>query len=203
VKLGDVCGVGSSKRVFVDEFVAEGVPFYRGTEVGKLATREVIQPKLFIAPGHYEDLIAHSGKPEIGDLLLPSICHDGRIWQVDSEEPFYFKDGRVLWIKKNESVLDSEYLRNHLRNAFLRNYSSIASGTTFAELKIVNLSALPILRPPLRLQAEFSRRIREVGVCRLSFVRSEMMAESLFVSLQHRAFNGELMRARDRVSEPA
>lgn len=192
VKLGDVCGVGSSKRVFVEEFVDEGVPFYRGTEVGKLATGEVIQPDLFISSGHYENLISHSGKPEIGDLLLPSICHDGRIWRMDSDKPFYFKDGRVLWIKKNESVLDSEYLRNHLRNAFLRSYHTIASGTTFAELKIVNLKGLSILCPPIELQADFSKRIREVGACRIGLVRSEMSATSLFNSLQNRAFKGEL-----------
>ena len=34
--LGDVCGVGSSKRVFKSELVEEGIPFYRGTEIGKL-----------------------------------------------------------------------------------------------------------------------------------------------------------------------
>ncbi len=118
VMLGTICGVGSSKRVFVNEFVDEGVPFYRGTEVGKLGAGEDIDPDLFIAPNHYDELINHSGKPEIGDLLLPSICHDGRIWRVDNEEPFYFKDGRVLWIKKNESRINSEYLRIHLRKIY-------------------------------------------------------------------------------------
>lgn len=192
VKLGDVCGVGSSKRVFVEEFVDEGVPFYRGTEVGKLATGEAIEPDLFIAHDHYAELIHHSGRPQVGDLLLPSICHDGRIWRVDDEEPFYFKDGRVLWIKKNETVLDSEYLRNHLRNAFLRNYLTIASGTTFAELKIVNLKGLSILLPPLHLQNEFSERIRKVEAARLEMEEYEKAATVLFSALQHRAFQGEL-----------
>jgi type I restriction enzyme S subunit len=192
VRLGDVCDVGSSKRVFVEDFVDEGVPFYRGTEVGKLATGEVIEPDLFISPDHYAELIRHSGKPEVGDLLLPSICHDGRIWRVDDEKPFYFKDGRVLWIKKNDSMLDTEYLRNHLRNAFLRNYHSIASGTTFAELKIVNLKGLSILCPPLKKQQEFSERIRELEATRIGMVGSESAAILLFNSLQHRAFKGEL-----------
>jgi type I restriction enzyme S subunit len=192
VKLGDACGVGSSKRVFVEEFVDVGVPFYRGTEVGKLATGELIEPDLFIAPHHYFDLIAHSGKPEIGDLLLPSICHDGRIWRVDNEKPFYFKDGRVLWIKKNEAIFDSEYLRNHLRNAFLTNYHTIASGTTFAELKIVNLKSLSVLCPPLKLQVEFSKRMREVETTSLEMTHSASVANVLFSSLQHRAFRGEL-----------
>lgn len=192
VKLGDVCGVGSSKRVFVEEFVDEGVPFYRGTEVGKLATGEVIEPDLFISPDHYAELIHHSGRPQVGDLLLPSICHDGRIWRVDDEKPFYFKDGRVLWIKKNDTVLDSEYLRNHLRNAFLRNYLTIASGTTFAELKIVNLKGLPILLPPLQLQNEFSERIRKVDAARIEMEEYQKAAAVLFSGLQHRAFRGEL-----------
>ncbi|MGN6364499.1 restriction endonuclease subunit S [Asticcacaulis taihuensis] len=192
MKLGDICSVGSSKRVFVEEFVDEGVPFYRGTEVGKLAEGEAIKPDLFIAQNHYHDLIGHSGKPEIGDLLLPSICHDGRIWRVDNEKPFYFKDGRVLWIKKNEAIFDSEYLRNHLRNAFLRNYTSIASGTTFAELKIVNLKNLQVICPPLELQIKFANRIGEIEEIRNRLVHSQEDSAILFASLQHRAFRGEL-----------
>lgn len=190
VKLGDVCEVGSSRRVFVEEFVDEGVPFYRGTEVGKLATGEAIEPDLFISHDRYAELIHHSGRPQVGDLLLPSICHDGRIWRVDDEEPFYFKDGRVLWVKKNEAVLDSQYLRNHLRNAFLRNYLKIASGTTFAELKIVNLKGLSILLPPLQLQNEFSERIRKLEAARIEMEEYEKAATVLFSALQHRAFRG-------------
>jgi type I restriction enzyme S subunit len=56
----------------------------------------------------------------------------------------------------------------------------------------VNLKGLPILCPPLELQAAFSKKMREVEVYRLSLVRSEMAVKFLFASLQHRAFNGEL-----------
>jgi type I restriction enzyme S subunit len=191
-KLGDLCVVGSSKRVFVEDFVEDGVPFFRGTEIGKLAEGENINPDLFISSSHYDELIHHSGKPEIGDLLLPSICHDGRIWRVNSSQPFYFKDGRVLWIKNNESAIDGEYLRNYLRNLFVHNYTSIASGTTFAELKIVNLKNLSILCPPIKLQIEFSDKIREIAGCRSRLIPAEKFSTSLFASLQHRAFNGEL-----------
>lgn len=192
IKLGKLCEVGSSKRVFVEEFVSDGVPFYRGTEVGRLGSGGRIMPSLFISADHYENLIKQSGKPEIGDLLLPSICHDGRIWKVDHSYPFYFKDGRVLWIKSGNSKMDGEYLRGYLRNIFLKSYASIASGTTFAELKIVNLKNLPILCPPARLQQEFSSRIAEVEACRSRFTQSTLASMSLFASLQHRAFRGEI-----------
>lgn len=192
VKLGDLCGVGSSKRVFVSEFVEDGVPFYRGTEVGKLGDGECINPELFISQEHYQSLAELSGKPEIGDLLLPSICHDGRIWRVDSNLPFYFKDGRVLWIKSHAAEIDSEYLRNQLRNMFQHNYNSIASGTTFAELKIVNLKNLQILYPPLELQRKFSSRIEEVQRQQSTLNLSENALGNFFTSLQHRAFRGDL-----------
>lgn len=192
MKLADLCGVGSSKRVFVSEFVESGVPFYRGTEVGQLGAGKPISPDLFISPEHYEKLILESGRPEIGDLLLPSICHDGRIWMVNDGRPFYFKDGRVLWIKSANADIDGEYLRRHLQLMFLRDYSKIASGTTFAELKIVNLKSLQILYPPLDLQRQFAKRMSSLERARKSLLGAVNMVESLFSSLQHRAFRGEL-----------
>ncbi|WP_372501030.1 restriction endonuclease subunit S (plasmid) [Tistrella mobilis] len=192
VRLDELCEIGSSKRVFAKEFMSDGVPFYRGTEIGRLASGGRSEPTLFISSDHYERLIKQSGKPEIGDLLLPSICHDGRIWKVDQSDPFYFKDGRVLWIKSGKSEIDSEYLREYLRNLFLRNYASIASGIVFAELKIVNLKKLKIIYPPATLQKEFSLRIAEVEASRFRLMKSRSASVSLFAALQHRAFKGEL-----------
>ncbi|WP_341325870.1 restriction endonuclease subunit S [Methylotuvimicrobium sp. KM2] len=192
VKLGDICEVGSSKRVFVDEFTEFGIPFYRGTEVGRLGENEDIQPHLYISNDHYENLKKHSGVPKIGDLLLPSICHDGRIWKVNSKTPFYFKDGRVLWIKVNQSSINSDYLRSYLKNLFLANYSSIASGTTFAELKIVILKELSVLSPPLDLQIKYAeiieKAIKKYGINKAFSEKSS----KLFDSLCQKAFAGEL-----------
>ncbi len=192
VKLGRVCDVGSSKRVFVNEFTDSGIPFYRGTEVGKLGDSENIQPHLFISNEHYENLKNHSGVPKIGDLLMPSICHDGRIWKVDDKAPFYFKDGRVLWIKVNQSLINSDYLKCYLKYLFLTNYSSIASGTTFAELKIVNLKDVSVFNPPLDLQIKFSaitnKVIKNNEVIKSSIGKSDEM----FSVLSQKAFAGKL-----------
>lgn len=192
VKLGEVCGVGSSKRVFVDEFTDTGVPFYRGTEVGALGEGQKIQAELFISQEHYDDLVSHSGAPKVGDLLLPSICHDGRIWKVNHEEQFYFKDGRVLWIKLNRELIDSDYLRSYLQRMFLSNYSAIASGTTFAELKIVNLKAMNILSPPLALQRRFSELVKAISESGKLYANADLEGEDLFSSLAKQAFSGQL-----------
>lgn len=88
--LEDIAEVGSSKRVFVEELQGTGIPFYRGTEVGALAEGKNIEPELFITEEHYNKLCEATGKPQIGDLLMPSICPDGRIWVVNTDKPFYF-----------------------------------------------------------------------------------------------------------------
>ena len=154
-KLESIAEVGSSKRVFKNELLSEGVPFYRGTEVAELSAGGSIKPSLFISKEHYERLIGSTGKPEIGDLLLPSICPGGQIWCVNTNAPFYFKDGRVLWIRPDRDAVDGVYLRHALSTMFQMSFSNIASGTTFAELKIFLLKELNVPLPELKDQKEF------------------------------------------------
>lgn len=192
VKLEEISSVGSSKRVFVEELVDQGIPFYRGTEIGALGAGEVIEPTLFITEEHYDKLKTNSGVPSIGDLLMPSICPDGRIWCVNTDEPFYFKDGRVLWIHLENESISSLYLRYMLREKFARDYNSIASGTTFAELKIFALKAIDVMLPPIELQNEFAQFVQQTDKLKFEMEQSLAELENNFNSLMQRAFKGEL-----------
>lgn len=191
-RLGSECEVGSSNRVFVDELVETGIPFYRGTEIGKLGNNQLVDPSLFITKEHYERLKIQSGVPQIGDLLLPSICPDGRIYLVRDDNPFYFKDGRVLWIKMDRSEINSFFLKYHLKQLFFVNYPKIASGTTFAELKIFALKDLDIHIPPIDLQNKFADFVKAQNTLLNRLNDSMNCFEKLFQSLQQRAFQGEL-----------
>jgi len=190
--LEDISLVRSSKRVFVDEFVDHGIPFYRGTEVGILSTGENISSKYFISEEHYSQLKDSTGVPLKGDLLLPSICNDGRIWRVNTEEPFYFKDGRVLWIQLIDSNFDSIYLQYMLREKFINDYHNIASGTTFAELKIFALKSLEIFAAPCEIQEEFSQIVVRSEIEIKKMKESLLEIENTYKSLMFKAFSGEL-----------
>lgn len=109
-KLGDVANVGSSHRVFTTEFVKKGIPFYRGTEIGELANGNKPTEPFYISEEHYNRLVYNDTKPQVGDLLLPSICNKGQVWMVDTDEPFYYKDGRVLCISPDREIFDTKYL---------------------------------------------------------------------------------------------
>ena len=182
-KLESIAEVGSSRRVFKDELLSEGVPFYRGTEVAELSAEGSIKPNLFISKEHYERLIGSTGKPEIGDLLLPSICPGGQIWCVNTNAPFYFKDGRVLWIRPDRDAVDGVYLRHALSTMFQMSFSNIASGTTFAELKIFLLKELNVPLPELKDQKEFVSFASQVDKSRFIAQQQIQKLQMLYDSL--------------------
>ena len=188
VELGEISDVGSSKRVFVEELRETGIPFYRGTEVGALAEGKAITPELFITQEHYEELIEATGKPLVGDLLMPSICPDGRIWVVDTEEPFYFKDGRVLWVHSISKEFDPVFLLYTLKDRITTDYSSIASGTTFAELKIFALKQCRVFAVPMDLQKQFVSFVKQIDKSKSVIQKSLDETQLLFDSLMQKYY---------------
>ena len=186
--LEDIAQVGSSKRVFVEELKESGIPFFRGTEIGALAEGKKIEPELFIAEEHYQRLCQATGKPQIGDLLMPSICPDGRIWIVNSEDPFYFKDGRVLWVHQINKHFNSVFLLYTLKDRIMTDYDSIASGTTFAELKIFSLKQCKIFNVPVQLQNQFAAFVEQTEKTKITISRSLDKLETLKKALMQEYF---------------
>lgn len=191
-KFDDFSNVRSSKRVYISECVDKGIPFYRGTEIVKLSLGEEVFPELFITEDHYKALKKETGIPKIGDLLLPSICAKGEVWRVDTNNPFYFKDGRVLWVELESDFIDSKYLQYCLSQVLIKNFEGIASGSTFPEMKIFILKNLEIPIPPLPLQNQFAERVQAIEKQKELLEESLKLMEDNYNSLMQRAFKGEL-----------
>ena len=186
--LEDIADVGSSKRVFVEELREDGIPFFRGTEVGALAEGKSVSPELFITEEHYAALCTATGAPQIGDLLMPSICPDGRIWVVNTDKPFYFKDGRVLWVHSIDISFNPVFLLYTLKDRIMTDYNSIASGTTFAELKIFALKKCRVFDAPLDLQNEFAAFVKQTDKSKLEVQKSLEKLELLKKALMQKYF---------------
>ena len=187
-KLGKVADVGSSHRVFTTEFVDKGIPFYRGTEIGELAIGKKPENPYRISEEHYDRLASDDTKPQIGDLLMPSICNKGQVWMVDTEEPFYYKDGRVLRISPNRKLFNCKYLEQFMREKTLAEYPKLGSGSTFAEFKIFLLKDIDVLIPPIELQNEFADFVKEVDKSKFEVQQSLKKLETLKKSLMHKYF---------------
>ena len=179
-KLGIVANIGSSHRVFTTEFVEKGIPFYRGTEIAELANGKKPSNPFYISQEHYNRLTRDDGKPQIGDLLMPSICNKGQVWMVDTEEPFYYKDGRVLCISPNRAMFSSKYFTYFMREKTLLEYPRLGSGSTFAEFKIFLLKDMDIIIPPRELQNSFANFISKVDKSKSS---NTMMKNKKYTNL--------------------
>lgn len=187
-KLGEVAEVGSSHRVFTTEFVDEGIPFYRGTEIGELANGQKPSDPYCISEEHYNRLANDSTKPKVGDLLMPSICNKGQVWMVDTEEPFYYKDGRVLCISPNREIYDSRYLQYFMRVKTEVEYPKMGSGSTFAEFKIFLLKDFDVLTPPKDIQEAFADFVKQVNKSKVKVQKALDETQKLFDSLMQQYF---------------
>ena len=187
-KLGDVANVGSSHRVFTTEFVKKGIPFYRGTEIGELANGNKPAEPFYISEEHYNRLVYNDTKPQVGDLLLPSICNKGQVWMVDTDEPFYYKDGRVLCISPDREIFDTKYLECFMKAKTLVEYPKLGSGSTFAEFKIFLLKNIDVLIPPRELQEQFSMFVNQVDKSKVAVQKALDETQLLFDSLMQQYF---------------
>ena len=75
------------------------------------------------------------------------------------------------------------------RRHFLRSSKTTSGLNT---ISVSQVRSAPLALPPLDLQQEFARRVAAVEAVRLAHRASLAKFDSLFVSLQHRAFRGEL-----------
>ena len=98
VLLSELCSLASSKRVFAEDYVSDGVPFYRGKEITQKRNGEPISDPLFISHNHFASLKANYGIPVCGDILITAVGTIGNSYFVQDEE-FYFKDGNIIWLK--------------------------------------------------------------------------------------------------------
>lgn len=187
-KLGNVAYVGSSHRVFTSEFVEKGIPFYRGTEIGELASGCKPTESFYISEEHYNKISSDNTKPQIGDLLMPSICNKGQVWRVDTDEPFYYKDGRVLCISADRDKYNTVFLQFFMREKTIIEYPKLGSGSTFAEFKIFLLKDIDVLTPPIDLQTQFADFVKQVDQSK-SILQQELdKTQTLFDSLMQEYF---------------
>ena len=150
-KIGDLCKISSSKRIFAKEYKDSGIPFYRGKEIIEKQKGNKISTELYISQERYDEIKAKHGVPQKGDMLLTSVGTLG-IPYIVQDEVFYFKDGNLTWFYDFEG-LDSKYLYYWFLSPIGKmNIDSKAIGSTQKALTIETLSKFEISLPPLEEQ---------------------------------------------------
>lgn len=159
VELGHVCDITSSRRIFKDEYVDEGVPFYRTKEIVELSRGLTPSLELFISQERYTEIKEKNDIPKQGDILVSAVGTLGVSWIVNHNNPFYFKDGNLVWIKDIKEDVESIYLKLVL-DIFIPNQIHILSaGAAYQALTIVKLKQLEIPIPDIETQRQIVAQI--------------------------------------------
>ena len=204
-KLGDVTDILSSKRIYKNEYVNEGIPFFLSSEIVDLYEYGYTEPKFFISKDRYDEINKKYGVPEVGDLLVTSVGTIGKTWIVD-ERKFYYKDGNITQVKKNSSI-NMKYLNYFICSEnFKKQVSDTVAGTAYNALTIIKFKNILISIPTLPEQTEIVRiidgllakeqqanELSENALAKIDLIKKAILA---------RAFRGEL-GTNNPADEPA
>ena len=187
-RLGNMCDISSSKRIYAHEYCEDGIPFYRGKEITEKSKGNDISVELYIAEDRYNELKHKYGVPQIGDILITAVGTIGNIWVVDNDTPFYFKDGNVLWLQIKDNI-NPIYFKTLLYNLIDKYKESMANGCAYSALTIVNLKEMQTNKIPFALQQEFADKIEAIEKQKELIKQSITQTEELFNSRMDYYFN--------------
>ena len=145
--IGELCEVGSSKRIFMKEYVDKGVPFFRSKEIIERSKGNSISTELFITQERFNEIKGKFGVPVKNDILLTSVGTLGVPYLVDDEE-FYFKDGNLTWFKNFKEEVFRYYIYQWLLSSVgKKSIDEVTIGSTQKALTINSLKSMKLVVP--------------------------------------------------------
>jgi type I restriction enzyme S subunit len=131
-------------------------------------------------------------RPEIGDVLYTKGGTTGLAATVKTDRPF------AVWVhiallKPDPAKVESVWLENMLNSDFCYRQSQVLThGIANRDLGLTRMVKIKLYRPPLQEQQRFVRRADAAAHLKARQRAALAELDALFVSLQHRAFHGEL-----------
>lgn len=153
LKIGDLCNVSSSKRVFARQYVDDGIPFYRQKEIIDKKKGNPLEDLIYISESVYNDFKEKFGVPVNGDLLITAVGATLGIPYVVGDEKFYFKDGNLIWLSNFKKELNSQFLYYWIDSTFgTQTLWNRTIGSAQPALTIDSIKKLSIPIPSIEIQ---------------------------------------------------
>ena len=162
-RLKDLFNVCSAKRVLQSEWKKEGIPFYRAREIVKLSNNGFVDNDLFISLEHYETLKNSYGVPQAGDLMVTGVGTIGKVYIVQENDTFYYKDASVLCFENLYGAIIPEYARIMIDSPLLQEQiHSKTYGNTVDTITISTANEYLCVLPPINEQHKIIEAVKSV-----------------------------------------
>lgn len=172
IRLCELADIGSSKRIYANEYAESGIPFYRSKEIRELGTGLKPSIKLFIKQERYDEIREKYGVPKVGDILIAAIgATIGYSWIVDTASPFYYKDGNLIILAIKDNV--NPIFLNHTIGILIEDFKKKGvAGSAQLALTIEKLEKMMVVNPELELQNQFADFVKQVDKSRFDIKKS-------------------------------
>ena len=188
IRLCELADIGSSKRIYANEYAESGIPFYRSKEIRELGTGLKPSIKLFIKQERYDEIREKYGVPKVGDILIAAIgATIGYSWIVNTASPFYYKDGNLIILAIKDNV--NPIFLNHTIGILIEDFKKKGvAGSAQLALTIEKLEKMMVVNPELELQNQFADFVRQVDKSREDVKKSLEKTQQLYDSLMQEYF---------------
>ena len=209
VRLQNICNIVSARRVHQSDWKSSGIPFYRAREIGVLADKGKVDNDLFVSEELYNDF-AKSGVPHPGDLMVTAVGTLGKVYVVQPQDRFYYKDASVICLENFGRIIP-EYLQLVMMSPYMTSLiKSKSTGTTVGTITIVCAKQYLIPIPPLNEQRKIVKRLGNLKLLIEIYAEEEsalsklttQFPEILKKSILQYAVQGKLA-PQDPADEPA
>ena len=180
VPMQDVCKIITDGTHQPPKFVLSGIPFLF---VSNIVTNEIhYDAEKFISEETYNELIKRT-PIEVGDVLLSTVGSYGHTAVVKENKPFCFQR-HIAYLKPNNSVVNSEYLRCAILSTDLqRQIDESVKGIAQKTLNLSEIRKLRLQLPSLSLQNQFAAFVERVDqqkqTVQQSLEKLELMKKAL------------------------
>ena len=170
----------------------EGVPEIRGELIGKDGKLDTDPSKLRFIAQATSDKFSRT-QLTAGDLVMTVRGTIGKIGIVPAELSNANMTANLIRISPARSIIDPVFLLHvALGPYFLNQLSKASSSTTIKTIKALDLKVIPIPLPPLNRQHRFAAIVESVEEQKTRQRAHLAELDTLFASLQSRAFRGDL-----------
>jgi type I restriction enzyme S subunit len=151
-----------------------------------LPTREFLEHRTAQRLGQYSI--------EPGDIVMTRKGTIGNCAVYPAHLPSGVMHSDLLRLRVNPDRCESIFLAHQLHHSrdVEQQLALISGGAIMPGINVTKLKSLRVVAPPVLFQREFAARVNEVERLKATSANACNTCDTLFASLQHRAFRGEL-----------